>query len=420
MTRQRMGALLAAALLPTAAAAQDPSQHSPKLSAEYRTRAEDVRGAEATASGSDLAYLTRLRLTAAIPLPTGLLAVAQLQDARPLSADGRQRPAGTSNDLDLRQGYLEVRRGTRWIVRAGRQELTFGDQRLIGSGEWFNVGRTFDGARTTFSSAPIAVTAFGASVVRVRADQFDRFQSDERLAGALATVHPFPGLTIEPYLLWRAADRAVGERGIVGTARLYALGTRVVLAHAPVAAAAELVLERGRTASQPLAAAAGTYRAGWTVAPLPLRPRIGTEFSHASGDRDGSDGRLGTFDQLYPTNHAKYGLTDRVGWRNMRDMAVFLEVSPRRGVTVKASAHRLWLATVADAWYGAGGAPVLRNSTATSRTLGTDVGVAATWIVSSRLALGLGMSQLHPGAFLQQSGVHRPLRAPHASSTVTF
>jgi hypothetical protein len=419
VTRQRMGALLAAALWPTAVAAQDPSERSPKFSAEYRTRAEDVRGAEATATGHDLAYLTRLRLTAAIPLPARFHLVAQLQDARPLSAEAH-RPTGASNDLDLRQGYVEMRHGARWMVRGGRQELTFGEQRLIGSGEWFNVGRTFDGVRMTFSSPKMAVTVFGASVVRVRTDDFDRFQSDERLAGALATVHPAPGLTIEPYLLWRTAGRAIGERGDEGSAHVYAPGVRVVASRGPFDAVAEVTLERGRTASTPLAAAAGAYRAGWVVGRAPLRPRIGAEFSHASGDRDAGDGRLGTFDQFYPTNHAKYGLTDRVGWRNMRDTAVFLEVSPRRGVAVKASVHRLWVATVADAWYGAGGAPVVRNPEATSRALGTDVGVAATWAVSKHLALGVGMSQLQPDGFLRQSGVHRPLRAPHVSSTYTF
>jgi hypothetical protein len=95
-------------------------------------------------------------------------------------------------------------------------------------------------------------------------------------------------------------------------------------------------------------------------------------------------------------------------------------VSPRRGVTVKASAHRLWLATLADAWYGASGAPILRNPGATRRALGTDVGAAATWAVSSHLAIGVGMSQMQPDGFLRQSGVHRLLRAPHVSSTFTF
>ena len=420
MRRQRIGALLVAALLPTAVAAQDPIQRSPTFSAEYRARAEDVRGAEATAAGNDLAYLTRLRLAAEVPLSARLRVVAQFQDARPVSADAGRRPAGASNDLDLRQSYLEMRQGSHWIVRGGRQELTLGDQRLIGSGEWFNVGRSFDGVRATFSSSALAVSVFGASVVRVRADTFDRFQFDERLAGATATVRPLPGLTIEPYLLWRSTDRAVGERGDVGRATVYAPGARVVAVHGPLEAVAELVVERGRTASNPLTAAAGAYRTGWTVTRLPLRPRIGVEFSHASGDRDWSDGRVGTFDQFYPTNHAKYGLTDRVGWRNMRDAAMFLDVSPHSGVTVKASAHRLWLATVADAWYGAAGAPVVRNTAATSRALGTDLGVAATWAVSSHLALGAGISQLHPGGFLRQAGVRRVLRAPHVSSTLRF
>ncbi len=49
------------------------------------------------------------------------------------------------------------------------------------------------------------------------------------------------------------------------------------------------------------------------------RPRIGFEFDYASGDRDSTDNKRRTFDNLYPTNHLFYGYMDFVSLQNFND-----------------------------------------------------------------------------------------------------
>ena len=50
------------------------------------------------------------------------------------------------------------------------------------------------------------------------------------------------------------------------------------------------------------------------------RYRVFGEYNFASGDETPGDGTRGTFDQLYPTAHDKYGLADQVGWKNIHHL----------------------------------------------------------------------------------------------------
>lgn len=53
----------------------------------------------------------------------------------------------TTGTFDIHQAYMDwwLRCCEGAIIRIGRQELVYGDERLIGAVDWSNVGRTFDG-----------------------------------------------------------------------------------------------------------------------------------------------------------------------------------------------------------------------------------------------------------------------------------
>jgi hypothetical protein len=53
-----------------------------------------------------------------------------------------------------------------WVdVLAGRQTLSFGDERVLGPSNWLNVGRTFNVARVDFHHPGYKVSVFASSVV---------------------------------------------------------------------------------------------------------------------------------------------------------------------------------------------------------------------------------------------------------------
>lgn len=74
----------------------------------------------------------------------------------------------TATNLD--QAYLDWRPGgsDQWSFRAGRQELSYGDERLVGAFGWDNVGRSFDAARLRYRTGAWVNDFFWSRLVDVR------------------------------------------------------------------------------------------------------------------------------------------------------------------------------------------------------------------------------------------------------------
>ena len=93
-------------------------------------------------------------------------AYTEAQDSRAFGYNTHPVPANVADSLGLRQAYVslgDVENG--WALRVGRQELSFGEERLVGASNWSNVGRTFDAVRMIFNSPGFRLDAFASSVV---------------------------------------------------------------------------------------------------------------------------------------------------------------------------------------------------------------------------------------------------------------
>jgi hypothetical protein len=112
-------------------------------------------------------------------------------------------------------------------LRAGRQDLNFGEQRLLGNFNWINVGRSFDAVRLTLKHNRYWLDAFAASVVIPTSTGFDRPWTGTNLHGLYGGIEKLPfGATIEPYILWRLAPRQVSESGPTATKDFGTIGFR--------------------------------------------------------------------------------------------------------------------------------------------------------------------------------------------------
>ena len=99
--------------------------------------------------------------------------VFQIQDSRVFGQEkdgtGNFNTLADSKNLDLHQGFVEIRNLfiSGLMVRLGRQELSFGNERLIGSVGWHNVGRAFDGVLFRWDTGPVSLNVLGMNVAEV-------------------------------------------------------------------------------------------------------------------------------------------------------------------------------------------------------------------------------------------------------------
>ena len=114
------------------------------LDMQLRAREENQSSDDYT-SGNDAFYaLTRLWGGLEIRPAKPLMAYLQFVDAHALGLPLYYVSANQRDVFDARQAFLEYHdHGVAFI--AGRQELRYGDERLVGISNWTNTSRTWDG-----------------------------------------------------------------------------------------------------------------------------------------------------------------------------------------------------------------------------------------------------------------------------------
>ena len=393
-----------------------------RVRGEFRERMEAVDNAGFTSGRDDLFWLSRFRFNASV-LPTRWLGVqVQVQDARVAKKQIGATGAPFKATLDLRMAFADIGTATsRVSARVGRQELAFGEQRLIGHVNWANAARTFDAGRLTLRSRAATLDVFAASVVRIVPDAWDESGNGNRFYGAYASsTRVVPKATVEPYVFYRA-DRGVRtETGSSGTMRQVTTGVRWNGAlPAKFDYGVEVARQTGSVESDDIGAWAGHVQVRTPTFGPNLR--VTSEYNYASGDDNATDGRRGTFDQLYPTPHDKYGLADQVGWRNIHHVRAGLDLGLLRGFHISASYYTWWLASANDALYLASGAQLARiPAGAAPRHVGHEFDVQVARALTPQLQFAAGYAFIKSDAFLKAATPGASYSSPFVMVTYVF
>jgi hypothetical protein len=376
-----------------------------QIRGEYRGRLEGFTGGAFKPDNGDGYMLDRFRINATVAPSKVAKFVVQVQDARAFDKDAGGLAVPFRDTLDLRLAYGEFG-GARNMVRAGRQELVFGEQRLLGHLNWVNDARSFDGVRATVTRKPFKFDAFATSVVTIQPDAFDKSGGGNALYGFYGSSTTFiPKAAVEPYVFWRKSEGVTLETGGLGDIHQTTIGTRVAgKLPRDFDYGVEMAAQTGSVSTDELRAWAGHWVTGKTFTTMPAKPRPFLEFNYASGDHDPKDGVRGTFDQLYPTGHDKLGLADQVGWKNVDHVRGGVELKPKPQWALSGSYHSFWLASATDALYAASGAAVARSATGTAgRHVGQELDAQATYTYSPQLQIAGGYAHVLPGEFLKNT-----------------
>ncbi|MCB0219345.1 MAG: alginate export family protein, partial [Chrysiogenetes bacterium] len=150
--------VMASIALPIASASAADASWTDKikvgLEARVRNESQFDYDLNAKAEDKDNFSLLRARLNVTATPTENFRGFIQIQSSRVFgdsALSGTFGPGNTARgiaaddeDIALHQGYLDII-GNDLTFRVGRQEMIFGDQRLVGALGWSNRGRSFDG-----------------------------------------------------------------------------------------------------------------------------------------------------------------------------------------------------------------------------------------------------------------------------------
>jgi hypothetical protein len=356
--------------------------------------------------------------------------------AAPLPAGTRNRDGlGPESDtLDLHQAYVTLGNHKEFPVslKVGRQELSYGEERLVGAFGWNNLGRAFDATKLHWQNSLFGADLFTSRVVIPEDGRFNVSNDYDLFSGFYATSTTLvPKHTLEAYFLARNSGQAAisaepsPQSPQPGARDIYTVGLRLKSKPGdlgPWDYTVESAYQFGNFRDRRLGVTSArldheawmfTAQGGYTWVDTWASPRLRMEYAIGSGDHDPNDGKHGTFENLFPTNHKFYGYMDFVSLQNIHDVRGIFQLKPTPRMTCAVEGHGFWLVDTHDNFYTVAGAP--RGGTAPtagtnyginpnySNFVGTEIDAIAGFALNNFTQLEVGYGHFFTGDYILQS-----------------
>jgi len=222
------------------------------------------------------------------------------------------------------------------------------------------------------------------------------------LWGLYGTV-PLPALpraNLDAYYIGRSRQGAAYARGVAQDVR-HTLGLRLWRRQGPLDYDVEATFQAGSFGRTPVRAWAFGSDAGYTLAALPGKPRLGLKLDAASGDGGGRT--LGTFDPLFP----KYAYFTEAQLTEFIDVvSVFPSVTFALSghFAVTAGVNLLWRQSTRDAVYFPPLTPLPATAGRGGLRVGTQTNLQAEWLLGEHLDLNAVWVHAVAGPALRAAG----------------
>ncbi|MDH3252339.1 MAG: alginate export family protein [Ignavibacteria bacterium] len=342
--------------------------------------------------------LLRVRVGAEF-LPSERVAmVVMLQDSRVFGterAGGAFSTISNTANVDLYEGYLTVNdlftEGLQ--VTGGRMGLAYGNERIIGTVGWSNIGRVFDGILFRYTrpnhSVDLFVTNIGqttlppavATPVAVRSVR----DSGQTFSGIHYSFRPSADEEFDGYF-FHQWNRMKSFREFADLSR-FTLGAFVRGPLGALSYTGEFAYQfgtiRGVDISAFLIAALVRYPVGGIS--------VGVGFDYLSGTAEGGRSYQ-SFDPAFHTGHRFYGHMDYfinipqdANGRGLRDFYIDVSGRPTTAIALSVRLHHLMLAKT---WSG-------------QLDLGQEIDMTAAWEVDANVSIEAGASGFVPGTIMR-------------------
>lgn len=310
----------------------------------------------------------------------------QLEDARPFGKDSVS-PVD-KNPLDLEQAFVVVTEpldGGTVKFRVGRQEMAFDLQRFVSVRDGPNVRQAFDALWADWEIQRWRLIAYATEPVQYR-DVYafdDVVNRNFTFSGIRVERQKFGPGDLSAY--YSSYDRSnASYLDASGAEHRNVFDTRYTGNIKPIDWDVEGMWQGGNVGGDTISAWAIGSLAGYTFADLAGKPRLGLQIDAASGDRHPNDGRVGTFNPLFPNGYY-FTLAGYTGYSNVIHLKPSITFKPSNTLTVLAALGFQWRETTADAVYAQGSVAVPGTAGHGSKWTGMYAQLRADWTLAANL-----------------------------------
>ena len=395
-------------------------------SVDFQVRArEENQSSDKYISGNDAVYvLTRVWGGLELRPERHITGYLQFVDTHALGLPLAFVASNMRDAFDDRQAFVDLHAGNYKVI-AGRQELRYGGERLVGISNWTNTSRTFDGFVGRIGDRN-RLDLFSTSVVAVHPTSLDTHGAGLTFHGAVGTLTTWaPHMVLQPFVFVKALPRVESQQSTWGTETEVTPGAEVS-AKFPGGVYFDGLeaVQRGSYSNDSIRSDAGYIKAGYAGDRMGWKPRLAGEYDYASGNPKVDANRIATFDQLYPSNHNAFGLTDLFGFENIKQKRVNLDLTPTKPVALLLQQEWLDVASVLDSVYAGSGSATVKapKNGFLSSDIGREFDASGQYafLGERNMTMNVGAGHFSPGTLMRENSHGAPLTLAYFGLTYKF
>jgi hypothetical protein len=313
------------------------------------------------------------------------------------------------NHLDLQQGFAELQipvGDNTLMVRGGRQEMSFGSERLVSIRNNPNIRRSFDTVMIALNNENVTLDAFYAVPLVLRQGVFDDKPDDEQsFWGVYAALNspPFPyAPKVDIYYLGLDKANAAYTQGIANEHR-HTLGTRIWRKLESWDYNFEFAYQFGIFGQDNISAWTAASDTGYRWESVALKPRLALKIDVVSGDDNPNDHTLKTFNPLFP-KLAYFSENALVVPANLFNVYPYLNLELMEDVEFGIGWDFLWRYSTQDAFYVNPFRPLPGTEQSKKRYVGSELTLDMSWQVNRNIQLNTAYVHLFTGGVLNSVG----------------
>ncbi len=355
-------------------------------------------------------HLLRSRVGIEVKPEPGIGVFVQLQDSRYFGSENNSQGRGTTDcsadAMDFHQAFFVLQQlfNKPLQLKIGRQELRYGNERLLGVANWTNIGRTFDAAVLAWRGKKLAADIFYSRLTgsQISADS-------DNLLGIFSIFSIFDPVLVDVYAIQDYNSTPVKSGTDKGRNKLsrFTIGLNCHGKYSRISWALEAYGQFGKMSvveGLPLADIRGqlwSAMVGYTVCE-PSATCISLSACRLTGDNNVHDRVARQFSTLFGTNHSFYGLMDYYPERlfpayGLQDYAIMATTNCSARFNLCCEAHLFKTDVV--------------HPTLAGKNIGQEFNLNAAWKYAKSMTLQTGVAAFVP---------HGLVRSQYGSSTSSW
>ena len=326
------------------------------------------------------------------------------------------------NKLGLHQAFVEIKPTSNWIIRVGRQELSYGNNRMLTFREGPNNRLAFDAAIVQWKNKTWRIDAIAASPVAQLPNIGDDVSLKDKIFGLYTTKTIVPKkLLLDVYGLFLNSER-IKYNLVAGKENRTVLGTRIFSQNPFFNYELEANYQVGTFNTLNINAFGLSYDVKYRFEKAP-KWSVGLAGNYISGDKTPTDNQLNTYNLLF--SKPSFGLAAPIGASNIINTNPYVSWQPNKKWSLLAGIYFLSKASVKDGTYSPGMVQVRPSRKevlfqSDARKIGNQYAAEIAYFHNRHWAFFTDAAYFTPGAFATETGKGKAITYLSAKAAYKF